>query len=154
VLAEVSPGGGFGEDALLSGARRNATVAMLTDGALMRVNRAEFIRLCSGPLVQEVTFAEGERLVAKGGYWLDVRLPSEVSLMSIRGATNVPLFLLRRRMEQLPRGGTAVVYCDSGRRSAAAAFILASQGFDAVVLAGGLRGVPPEILTSDGLMQT
>jgi len=31
-----------------------------------------------------------------------------------------------------------VVYCDTGRRSSAAAFILVERGFDAYVLKGGL----------------
>jgi CRP-like cAMP-binding protein len=36
-LAELGIGEAFGEEALISGARRNATVSMLTDGALMRL---------------------------------------------------------------------------------------------------------------------
>ena len=32
----------FGEEALVSETRRNATVAMLTDGSLMRLNKADF----------------------------------------------------------------------------------------------------------------
>src|SRR5262245_1265204 len=35
-LAELGKGDTFGEEALISGARRNATVSMLTDGVLMR----------------------------------------------------------------------------------------------------------------------
>ena len=31
-----------------------------------------------------------------------------------------------------------VVYCDTGRRSSAAAYILVERGFDAYVLTGGL----------------
>jgi rhodanese-related sulfurtransferase len=32
------------------------------------------------------------------------------------------------------------VYCDTGRRSSAAAYILVERGFDAYVLTGGLSG--------------
>ncbi len=41
-LAELAVGNTFGEEALISGAKRNATVAMLTDGSLMRLGNNDF----------------------------------------------------------------------------------------------------------------
>jgi rhodanese-related sulfurtransferase len=38
----------------------------------------------------------------------------------------------------LDRGVPYVVYCDTARRSSAAAFILLEEGFDAYVLRGGM----------------
>jgi rhodanese-related sulfurtransferase len=40
----------------------------------------------------------------------------------------------------LDRNTPYVSYCQSGRRSAAAAFLLAQRGYTATVLAGGLWG--------------
>jgi len=38
-----------------------------------------------------------------------------------------------------------VLYCDTGRRSSAAAFILLERGFDAYVLRGGLSSAEPQL---------
>lgn len=145
VLCELGVGEGFGEEALLSGGRRNATVEMSTDGALARVEKAEFLRLCSTPIVREVGLDEAQEIVRTGGCWLDVRLPSEVAANGIRSALNVPLYLLRRKASLLPATRRLIAFCDTGRRSSAAAFILSSQGIDVVVLRGGLRAAEEQI---------
>ena len=41
-LAELGMGDTFGEEALISGAHRNATVTMITDGVLMRLGKDDF----------------------------------------------------------------------------------------------------------------
>ena len=52
---------------------------------------------------------------------------------------NLPLYLLRHKLDVLDRKTPYVVYCDTGRRSSAAAFILNQQGFETAVLKGGLK---------------
>ena len=47
-LAELSVGDIFGEEALISGKKRNATVAMLTDGSLMCLGNDDFQALLNG----------------------------------------------------------------------------------------------------------
>jgi len=137
-LAELGIGDTFGEEALISEAKRNATVTMLTDGVLMRLNKKDFRELMNEPLVQWVDFAQARELIARGGCWLDVRLPSEYQNLAIEGALNVPLYFIRLKISTLDRSRPYVVYCDTGRRSSAAAFILVERGFDAYVLSGGL----------------
>ena len=44
-LAELGSGTSFGEDALVSDAKRNATVTMLTNGLLMRLAKEDFVEL-------------------------------------------------------------------------------------------------------------
>ena len=141
-LAELTVGDTFGEEALISEAKRNATVTMLTDGVLMRLSKADFRELMTEPLQRWVTPQEAEQLVAsKGAHWLDVRLPSEFQNLAVEGAINIPLYFIRLKLSTLDRAKPYIVYCDTGRRSSAAAFILVERGFDAYVLKGGLASM-------------
>jgi CRP-like cAMP-binding protein len=137
-LAELGVGDTFGEEALISEAKRNATVTMITDGVLMRLNKKDFRELMNEPLVRWVTYPQAREVIERGGQWLDVRLPSEHQNLAIEGSLNVPLYFIRLKISTLDRTRPYVVYCDTGRRSSAAAFILVERGFDAYVLQGGL----------------
>lgn len=141
-LAELAAGDTFGEEALISEAKRNATVRMLTDGTLMRLNKADFTTLLNEPLQQRVNYEEAVGLVEGGSAsWLDVRLPSEFESFRLPGSINIPLYFIRLKIKQLDPNRRYVVVCDTGRRSSAAAFILTERGFDACVLQGGLSYV-------------
>lgn len=137
-LAELGVGDTFGEEALISEAKRNATVSMISDGVLMRLNKKDFRELMNEPLVKWVTYPQALEIVARGGRWLDVRLPSEHQTQAIEGSLNVPLYLIRLKISTLERNRPYVLYCDTGRRSSAGAFILVERGFEAYVLRGGL----------------
>jgi len=137
-LAELGMGDTFGEEALISGVRRNATVTMLTDGVLMRLGKDDFNSLLNEPMLRWVDYEAASRIVAAGGRWLDVRLPSEYEHCHFEGALNVPLYFVRLKLKTLEQGVPYVVCCDNGRRSSAAAYILSERGFDASVLQGGI----------------
>jgi len=137
-LAELNVGDSFGEEALIAEAKRNATVTMVTDGVLMRLNKQDFRELMNEPLLQWVNPDGARKIIERGGRWLDVRLPSEFQNLGIEGALNVPLYLIRLKLSTFDRTKPYVVYCDTGRRSSAAAYILVERGFDAYVLQGGL----------------
>lgn len=137
-LAELGVGDSFGEEALISDARRNATITMLTDGTLMRLAKEDFKTLLNEPMLKWVDRAEAEQIVADGGKWLDVRLPTEFENRKMEGALNVPLYFLRLKLDQLDKDTRYVVYCDTGRRSSAGAYILNERGYNACVLKGGL----------------
>ena len=138
-LAELTIGDTFGEEALLAGTKRNATVSMLTDGVLMRLGSEDFRQLMSEPLLQRVAPARAEEIIARGGQWLDVRMPQEYQAQAIPGSLNIPLYFIRPKLSTLDRDVSYVVVCDTERRSRAAAFILIERGFDAYVLEGGLN---------------
>ncbi len=140
-LAELQAGSGFGEEALVSDNRRNATVTMLSDGVLMRMSKSDFIELLKAPVLQSVDFAQAREMVANGARWLDVRLESEHNNVAIPGSMNIPLYLLRRKAPSLDQEKKYIVYCDTGRRSSSAAFLLTERGFDACFLEGGLRSL-------------
>lgn len=137
-LAELNPGDTFGEEALIAEAKRNATVRMRTDGVLMRLNKQDFRELMNEPLVNYVSDAQAQELVARGAKWLDVRLPSEYQNLRIEGSMNIPLYFIRLKLTALDRNTPYVVCCDTGRRSAAGAYILVEKGFEAYVLEGGI----------------
>jgi rhodanese-related sulfurtransferase len=137
-LAELGPGDSFGEEALIAEAKRNATVTMATDGTLMRLGKADFQTLLNEPLLQWVDYDAARAIIAKGGKWLDVRLPSEFQNFRIDEAVNIPLYFIRLKLNALDKNVPYVVCCDTGRRSSAAAYILSERGFEAYVLKGGL----------------
>jgi CRP-like cAMP-binding protein/rhodanese-related sulfurtransferase len=137
-LAELGIGEAFGEEALISGARRNATVSMLTDGALMRLGKDDFNTLLNEPMLPWVDYEEAKGIVAAGGRWLDVRLPSEYEHCHFDESINVPLYFVRLKIRTLDPTIPYVVVCDSGRRSSAAAYVLSERGFDSHVLRGGI----------------
>ena len=76
-LAELGIGETFGEEALISGAPATRRSRMLTDGVLMRLGKEDFNTLLNEPMLHWVDYEEAKDIVAAGGRWLDVRLPSE-----------------------------------------------------------------------------
>jgi len=138
-LAELEVGDTFGEEALISENRRNATVTMLTDGILMRLGKEDFNTLMNEPMLDWVDHETAEQIVSGGGHWLDVRLPSEFETFHEPDAINIPLYFIRLKVNTLDKDKTYVLCCDTGRRSSAGAFILNERGFTTRVLKGGLN---------------
>ena len=141
-LAELGVGDTFGEEALISEAKRNATVTMLADGAAMRLGKDDFKTLLNEPMLDWVDYAQGRQIVEGGGQWLDVRLPSEFENQHLDGAINIPLYFIRLKINTLDQSQRYVVCCDTGRRSSAGAYILSERGFQAYVLRGGINKEP------------
>jgi CRP-like cAMP-binding protein len=145
-LAELSGGDSFGEEALVSDAKRNATVTMTTDGELVRLTKEDFIELIKKPSLDSVDYDEAKALVAEGACWLDMRFPDEHAKDGIEASVNLPLNQLRSELKNLDADRIYIAYCDSGTRSSAGAFLLAQNGFDVRHLKGGLivsHGIAP-----------
>lgn len=138
-LAELSVGDTFGEEALISDAKRNATVTMRSDGAVMRLGKDDFKKLLNEPMLDWVTKPEAEEIIRSGGQWLDVRLPSEFENQHLDGALNIPLYFIRLKINTLDPDKKYIVCCDTGRRSSAGAYILSERGYHAYVLTGGIN---------------
>jgi len=141
ILAELRAGDAFGEEALLTDSPRNATVIVLEDGILMRLAGTDFRSLMTEPLVDRIDAARMTVMMRQGARVLDVRLESEFVHGSIEGARNLPLYLLRLKADTLDATHHYVVVCDTGARSAAAAFLLSERGLDVSLLDGGLAAV-------------
>ncbi len=151
VLAELSSGDCFGEEALVSDKRRNATVTMLTDGMLMRLAKKDFIELLQKPLVRYVSYEVASAMVDDGAVWVDVRSEGEFEEGAIEESVNIPLSTLRSEMSELVFNSQYIVCCDTGSRSVSAAFILSHKGFEVYVLESGLNGMSPDELAQAGL---
>jgi rhodanese-related sulfurtransferase len=139
-LAELGVGESFGEEALISDGKRNATITMQTDGALVRLGKADFKELLNEPLLHWVELPHARDLIGRGAKWLDVRLPSEFETFHLDGALNVPLYFIRLKVKTLDPRTPYIAVCDTGRRSSAAAFLLSERGFESYCLQGGMTG--------------
>jgi len=138
-VAMLEEGQWFGEEALLSGKPRNATVSMATDGVLMKLERQDFDALLREPIINTMPAEDVLDAAEKGAWWLDVRTSDEFDQEHLVGATNMPLNVLRLKSRLLDPSKTYIAYCDTGRRSATAAFLLKNAGLDVIVLDGGLN---------------
>lgn len=134
-LAELGPGQVFGEDALIGDTPRNATVAMSSDGQLMRLGQEDFQALLQNPVLEYVDHSGLAELQAENRVLvLDVRLPGEFQRGRLPESRNLPLPVLRENFAKLDPGFLYVVTCDGGRRSMLGAYLLNQHGFDARVL--------------------
>ena len=148
-LAELDSGASFGEDALVSDAKRNATVTMLTNGLLMRLAKKDFIELLKNQLVNRVGYEQAAGMVDEGAVWVDVRTADEYECGSFEDSVNIPLSNLRDEITELVFNTKYIICCDTGRRSESAGFLLSHKGFDVYVLEGGIPATSSELAPAD-----
>lgn len=141
MVDEIGPGDAFGDESLLTGATRNATVRMLEDGELLSLSREDFLDLVSRPLIEEVAPDRVSALLGEGWKVVDVRYAEEFEDGFIPGAINLPLPDLRRReAELLDSAHPYVVVCRSGKRSTVGAYLLKQRGYRVMTMKEGLNG--------------
>jgi len=70
---------------------------------------------------------------------LDTRTPGEYKRGHVDGFMNIPVDVLRERLDEVERGKPVYVICQSGLRSYIATRILAGNGYDAYNFSGGFR---------------
>ncbi len=129
----LEPGSHFGEEALLGNTVRNATVEMLSDGILKRLNHDDFSALLKGPVLQ---YVENDKLDALGKPYkvIDVKMPMEYRLRHVPGSVNVPLSRLRAAIPELAVSDAYLIPDDAGSRADIAAHLLCQAGYDAFIL--------------------
>lgn len=146
-VAVLSDEDAFGEEALLLGGNRTATVRMITPGRLLVLSKSDFDQLLKPNMVEEVNPEQALSMLRAGAAKLiDCRYDMEFEEGRIPGAQWVPLSNLRREgVFELDPEHTYIVYCRSGRRSSAAVFLLNERGIRALSLQGGIKDWPYEI---------
>ena len=138
---------GFGEEALLVEGNRTATVKMISPGRLLALSKTDFDELLKPAMVEVIDAEQAHGLLKRGAAkLLDCRYDMEYEESRIPGAHLVPLDKLRRQgVFAIDPEPTYIVYCRSGRRSSAAAFLLRERGIRALSLVGGIRDWPYEV---------
>lgn len=121
-LAGLLPGALFGEDALLSGTGRNATVRMTAAGGAVSLPAACFEAWLVEAVTPVIASARGRRLLT-----LDDPGPAAALPVALAG--------LRDAARRLPCAETFAVSGGSLRQRRLAAFLLAEQGLDVLPLA-------------------
>lgn len=140
MVAELGPGDAFGEESLVMQGGRNATVKMVTDGEILKLEKNDFDELISTSMIEAVTPAAAQALVDAGSRIVDVRYAEEYEKSSIPGSVLIPLPEIRARIDELDKDVTYLVLCKKGSRAAAAALLLKQRGIKAMVIAGGIDG--------------
>jgi len=141
ILNQLKEGNVFGEESLVSGTKRNASIVAMTDGKLMRLSRSNFEDLLKNPLLSYVNVDEASALVKTGAKLMDVRPENQFRQGTLKGAINIPVYNLRERLDTLQDGVRYIVCCQTGTQSEVAAFLLSQRGFEVSILKGGLRAV-------------
>jgi CRP-like cAMP-binding protein len=127
----------FGEEALVSGAVRSASVIMLEDGELARLHRDDFVELVRPTLIPRISGPELAQLEQRKHLLLDVRLAAEYRLAHLPDSFNLPVANLRTHADSLDRATCYVVTPEGGIRSELAVHLLNQLGFDAYLLGDG-----------------
>ncbi len=144
-VATLSAGASFGEEALLRGGLRNATVRMSKPGSLLCLAVTDFDQLLASHFVNEVSPEIANSMVSRRqAELIDCRYQDEHEVWRIPGSRSMPLDSLRSRALQLDKTRSYIVYCRTGKRSRAAAFLMRQLGLTATVLRGGIAEWPYE----------
>jgi rhodanese-related sulfurtransferase len=136
-LAAIQTGDCFGEDAIISESVRNATVTMASNGSLMVLDKVDFDELLKKPIIKTISLEEMHIQMDEGDsgtVLIDVRRPQEFRHDRLKNSENVPLNHIREKLKSMNHDFNYVVYCDGGRRSEVAAYIMTESGFNAVCL--------------------
>ena len=138
-IAILKVGEGFGEEALITGGPRNASISMLEDGMLMRLGKKDFMSDLAKPLINHIDDKTALGKISSGSLLIDVRTHDEFNKQKVEGSVNIPLSMLRLKLDGLNDKRDYILICDNGLRSSAAAFLLTQYGLNCYALEGGLN---------------
>ncbi len=142
MVALLGQGDTFGEEALITGGARNASIKMISDGSLLKLSKEDFDQLVSGPGLRAVSPEVAKIMADNGVEIIDVRFEEEYEQSFIPGSVLIPLPDLRNHIASLDKDKEYLILCAVGLRSAAATLILRQQGIKAILIEGGIKAWP------------
>ncbi|MDH5680282.1 MAG: cyclic nucleotide-binding domain-containing protein [Spirochaetota bacterium] len=151
-MAVLSDGEGFGEEALIRDEPRGASIRAIDETTVLMLNKDDFNDILKTSFIEfsfpdKITEGDIGRFVI-----IDSRTPIEYKEEHIEGAINIPLYELRHRYAELDKTVEYLTYSTNDSRGMAAAFLLATQGFNAKNIKNGLNGwLGPVTCGSDGI---
>jgi CRP-like cAMP-binding protein len=137
IQPELHSGDFFGEEALVSGSVRAATIRMLEDGVLARLQRELFIELVRPTLIPQISSEQLQQLTHHGQKFsllLDIRLPMEYRMAHQPESINLPLAQLRNQAASLSNNTLYTVLPEGGVHSELAVHLLNQLSFEAYLL--------------------
>ncbi len=139
-LAQLGYGTGVGEEALITGGVRCASVIMETDGIIMTLEKKDFLDLLVEPIIHRIKKSDLQEYISTSDSLLvDIRSENEFKNNQLDNtAYNIPIQLIRSQLEQLDHEKHYIVYSNNESRSSAAAFLFIQQGFYCSILEGGI----------------
>lgn len=142
LVATLSSGVLFGENALVSNEPRTASVRMKSNGVLMKMIGEKFSSLLKSHVVRWLTVDASYEMMLEGAVLLDVREMDELDNMSFQDCVHIPIGELREECEKKLDKNSPVIACsNTGMRCASAAFLLATLGYDVYSMQGGILGL-------------
>ncbi|MGR8947552.1 MAG: cyclic nucleotide-binding domain-containing protein [Gammaproteobacteria bacterium] len=130
-LASLSTGDFFGEEALITGSPRGATITSTGVGRLIRINSDTFKSCIVAPSVPLLSADTAKSLVGNGAEVIDIRTPEMYASGAIPDSENLILARLRSENAVLDKQRTYIVVDDTPSAATHAAFLLRTKGFDA-----------------------
>ncbi|MBF0180019.1 MAG: cyclic nucleotide-binding domain-containing protein [Magnetococcales bacterium] len=144
-VTTLGKGDVFGEEALILGGNRNATVRMRETGLLLRLSKPDFDELIATPNIRSVPASVAKTMLENGYRLLDVRYQEEYEERYVPGAQLIPLPDLRARLPEIDPREKYLVLCAAGKRAAVGVLLLRQHHVqEAIVVEGGLRDWPYE----------
>lgn len=137
VVAELGSGSYFGEDALVSGAPRSASVVMSTNGEVGRLDRENFQSLLQDPVVKFISQEDvGKQLMKRGTkcVLIDVRSREEFDHAPSPNSRNIPCRELRSTIRTLDKEAQYFISHEGGKRSELAAHLFSQANLKAFVI--------------------
>ena len=131
---ELSPGDYFGDEALVAGTLRNATVRMTSDGVLGRLDAATFNSLIRHYLVSPM---DSGKIDSERVRVVDVRLPFEFAREHYRDSQNIPISELRKHLDRFRPDQVYIIAPENDCRSELATYLMRQAGFDAYPMTAG-----------------
>jgi signal-transduction protein with cAMP-binding, CBS, and nucleotidyltransferase domain len=128
-IFDLNPGDYFGDEALVAGTPRNASVVMSTEGVLGRLDINAFDSIVKEQLVPP--FVPPKNANDSEIKIIDVRFAAEYKQGHEAGSTNLPISHLRKKLTSLENSYLYVLAPANDKRSELATYLMRQAGFNA-----------------------